>query len=666
MDDDLTASHWDDVLSPSTKFGTASAIPSHLGNQFADLNLDDPHRDNEPDEEEEEEDQDEQEDENETGGYGDHHGYGSSSYGGVGSNLNQQNQAELDQIHELRKEELKEQKSALMSELTEGSAFEDLESSVASPSKVSSSDPLFADRGKVLTESNATEPSPSEQHHSPKKASQLKGSQFRAQRTRRYTSSTVVKQLKEETGVVDPLTDLASKPEVDEAEPSSAPHDKANDLVKESNAPLYDIKQENADERQSEISQPISDTASDHSKLKRRPSSSGAEIAVGNPVKVGDITNAHIVYSIETRNLQLSPAEEPQENRFTVTRRYRDFCWVYKQLQISHPGKIIPPPPSKKTYIGRFNENFIENRRLSLEKMLQKISKIQSLSTDPSFVIFLTSEDFARDSKERERSGGVVLDDSGEPESDGASTNAVVTGSGTGGFMSSLFSIPAKLPEPDSYFSKKKAYIEDLEHNLRTFHRSLELIAGQRLEIVGVTEEIATIIDELADLEISKATSLLLKAFAEIHMKLKDNLDRVNLQDQLTLGFTIEEYLRIIGSVKYIFETRTKTYNQYHTFQQDLIKKEDSLNRASHKAKSEKYNILKFEVDNLRQKTTQFEKSFNAISETIKEEMDNFEMERVDDFRNSVEIYIESSIESQKEAIELWETFYERQHLDQI
>lgn len=76
--------------------------------------------------------------------------------------------------------------------------------------------------------------------------------------------------------------------------------------------------------------------------------------------------------------------------------------------------------------------------------------------------------------------------------------------------------------------------------------------------------------------------------------------------------------------------------------------------------------MLQFEVDKLKQKTEQFEKSFNSISEIIKEEMENFELERISDFRNSVEIYVESMIESQKEAIELWETLYERQQLDKI
>lgn len=81
---------------------------------------------------------------------------------------------------------------------------------------------------------------------------------------------------------------------------------------------------------------------------------------------------------------------------------------------------------------------------------------------------------------------------------------------------------------------------------------------------------------------------------------------------------------------------------------------------------NDKAGNLNFEVDKLRAKVQTFEKKFNLISETIKSELERFEFEKIDDFRNSVEIFIESSIESQKEAIELWETFYERENLSEI
>ena len=306
--------------------------------------------------------------------------------------------------------------------------------------------------------------------------------------------------------------------------------------------------------------------------------------------------------------------------------------------------------------------------------MLSKISHSPSLQEDPDFIMFLVSEDFGNESKEREKLSGsgasLQNDEFLDNDSNTSNTDSapVTVGNNTGGFMSSIFSMSQKIEEPDEYFIQKKEYIESLEHNLRVFYKSIELINNQRQEMAGLVDEISLTIDELASLEILKITTDLLSSFSDVQLKLKENLDRINLQDQLTLGFTIEEYLRIIGSIKYVFESRSKIYQQYYNFNQDYIKKQAQLNKLNKKFKvqNDKAGNLNFEVDKLRAKVQTFEKKFNLISETIKSELERFEFEKIDDFRNSVEIFIESSIESQKEAIELWETFYERENLSEI
>lgn len=662
MDEDLTASHWDDVLAPSQSQFSSSAY-NEFGNRFGTLGLDNPHKDDDDEDDNDNSDNDANDGEENVPA-------ATSVPTDQFASASVFNQAEIDQLNEIQREERKEKSSNLLTELTHGVDGSDLEATLQSPTKVEPSDSLFSDRGTPL-KVPVGDTRQSEIVTSPTKSANLKNGKFKATRSRRYPSRTVVKHLKERNGdALDPLGPLGG----------DGPSDSINEnplvtrgttLVQEANAPLYDIEPENEQETAIMVNGELPPKAD---KPTRSNDSNNLEITVGDPVKVGDITNAHIVYSLRTRNKNDKSLHFPRTLDFvTVSRRYRDFRWIYHQLQNNHPGRIIPPPPTKQTYIGRFNESFIENRRLSLEKMLTKISKVPDFADDQDFVMFLTSEDFANESKERERISGSgasshpdSLDDDSESGSLSSSSAApLVSGTAAGSFMSSLFSMSTKVPEPDAYFSKKKAYIEDLEHNLKTFYKSLELIATQRVEIIGVTEEISVTIDALADLEILKATSELLGEFAEVHLKLRENLDRVNLLDQLTLGFTIEEYLRVIGSVKYVFEARSKIYQQYITFKNDLAKKQESLDRLNSKYKSsvDKINILTFEVDKLKQKVAQSEKSFNAISDTIKIEIDNFEIEKIEDFRNSVEIFIESSIESQKQSIELWETFYDRQNL---
>lgn len=679
MDEDLTASHWESVLLPLRKFDTADA--PDLGEQFTGLNIFGPQNDSNNEDQESSHHLDEENDQDDESEHQSEHqntefalGLGFGAQSGIFPET--RNQDEAEQLEELRREERQEKSTLLLNHLTQS---DDPVLEAPKSPKITKSDSLFGNQESPikLSETNGSSES---SYPPPKGPLHLKNSQVVAPRSRRYSPKTVVRHLQSPTQddpISDPLGPLGGPTNTSRDDISELQRvNKADQLVQESNAPLYNIERTQQEEQ---LQQSLSEHQTEHTdKLDTETSTNkdnnDLDISVGDPIKVGDITTAHIVYTIKTKNLNKESSHFPQEvETASVSRRYRDFRWIYHQLQSNHPGRIVPPPPSKQTYIGRFNENFIENRRYSLEKMLSKISKIPYFANDADFVMFLTSDNFLNDLKERERISGSgasatrndSLDNDNTDSLSGSSGMPLVSGTSAGGFMSSLFSIPTRLPEPDEYFTKKKTYIEDLEHNLKTLYKSLELIAGQRLEIVGVIEEIAVAVDELADLEILKTTSELLDAFAQVQRKIKENLDRVNIQDNLTLGFTIEEYLRIIGSVKFILETRTKIFQQYHSFKQEYLKKQESLERLQHKYKSsiDKINLLKFEVDKLSQKTEYYENSFNSISETIKEEIDNFEMEKIKDFRNSVEIYIESAIESQKEAIELWETFYERHNL---
>ncbi|CAH2353485.1 vacuolar protein sorting-associated protein 5 [[Candida] railenensis] len=685
--DDLTASHWDDVLTtPSVPFGSV-----HINAAFENGFQDDPlnqqssngeHNGDSEDDDEEDEGEVQEQNRGVHSQFNDlsiHH----SSYG-VGANNH--NDAEADQLAELAKEERKEHRSNLLSELTEGA---DIEESIApsSPGPKNPSESLFKDTTSPLkVKESSLLQSPSASNNNNSNASDLGKSRLFT-RARRYNSKTIVENLNN-----NPLGPLGSE-QAHESESSGNVRDQ---LLKEVESPLYKIPKEATKEGKLEdlrhpiIPRPTAAPTSSSNTANNDESAASAftnnlDITVGDPMKVGDITTAHIVYTIYVKKKNVAAEEGAEEGASAfpsspepVSRRYRDFRWIYHQLQNNHPGIIIPPPPTKQTYIGRFNESFIENRRLSLEKMLTKISNLPSIYNDPDFVMFLTSPNFTNEAKERERLSGSEasnqnddsLDSTGNHSNSDMNSSILLDepSSAGSGFMSSLFSISNKVNEPNDLIKDKKTYIEDLEYNLRNFFKSLELIGTQRNEIIILVEEISNLTEELSSLEISKKTTDLLAEFSEIHLKLKDNLDRTNLQDQLTLGFTIEEYLRIIGSIKYVFSTRLKIYNKYQTSEQELYKKQSSFDKfvKKYKSQSEKINLMKFEIDKLEAKTLKFKQQFTVISETITNELERFEFEKIDDFRNSVEIFIESSIESQKEAIELWETFYERQNLGEV
>jgi sorting nexin-1/2 len=121
-------------------------------------------------------------------------------------------------------------------------------------------------------------------------------------------------------------------------------------------------------------------------------------IYVGDPHKVGDLTSSHTEYSVTTK----TTSKGYRNPEFTVSRRYRDFLWLYTQLHNNNPGVIIPPPPEKQA-VGRFEADFVESRRAALERMLSKSATHPILQHDGDLKLFLESEAFNVDIKNKER-----------------------------------------------------------------------------------------------------------------------------------------------------------------------------------------------------------------------------------------------------------------------
>ena len=63
---------------------------------------------------------------------------------------------------------------------------------------------------------------------------------------------------------------------------------------------------------------------------------------------------------------------------------------------MNNPGVIVPPVPEKNPF-GRFDNLFVQQRRLALEICIQKIANHPILAKDPDLKLFLESDNFALD-----------------------------------------------------------------------------------------------------------------------------------------------------------------------------------------------------------------------------------------------------------------------------
>jgi len=84
------------------------------------------------------------------------------------------------------------------------------------------------------------------------------------------------------------------------------------------------------------------------------------------------------------------------QTSFSVLRRYSDFLWLYETLSSNNPGVVVPPVPEKSPF-GRFDDQFVRQRRTALENCINKIANHPVLCKDADLKLFLESDTFSLD-----------------------------------------------------------------------------------------------------------------------------------------------------------------------------------------------------------------------------------------------------------------------------
>ncbi|KAK2797217.1 Vacuolar protein sorting-associated protein 5 [Onygenales sp. PD_10] len=361
------------------------------------------------------------------------------------------------------------------------------------------------------------------------------------------------------------------------------------------------------------------------------------DITVGDPHKVGDITSSHIVYQVRTK----TTSKAYRQPEFSVSRRYRDFLWLYNSLHSNNPGVVVPPPPEKQA-VGRFDTNFVESRRAALERMLNKTAAHPILQHDGDLKIFLESDTFNLDVKNKENR---------EPD----------LGQSKGMFSSLGISVGGggKFIEHDDWFHDRKIYLDALETQLKGLMKAIDTVVQQRKGLAEAANDFSASLHSLATVELSPTLSGPLEGLSDVQLRIKELYERQAQQDVLTLGITIDEYIRLIGSVKMAFTQRQKSFHTWHAAESELQKRKNAQDKLLRQGKSQqdRLNQAGADVADAERKVHQTRLLFEDMGRVMRNELEKFEKEKVEDFKSGVETFLESAVEAQKELIELWETF---------
>lgn len=195
-------------------------------------------------------------------------------------------------------------------------------------------------------------------------------------------------------------------------------------------------------------------------------------------------------------------------------------------------------------------------------------------------------------------------------------------------------------------------YLDALENQLKALLKAMDTVVTQRKGMSEAAGDFSASLHALSTVELSPSLSGPLEGLSDLQIRIKELYDRQAQQDVLTLGITIDEYIRLIGSIKTAFGSRQKSYHAWSAAEQDMQKRKSTQEKLLRQGKTQQDRLTQVqgEVADTERKVHQARLLFEDMGRLMRVELERFEREKVEDFKSAVETFLESAVEAQKEV----------------
>ena len=268
--------------------------------------------------------------------------------------------------------------------------------------------------------------------------------------------------------------------------------------------------------------------------------------------------------------------------------------------------------------------------------MLNKTASHPVLQHDGDLKIFLESDAFNMDVKHREHK------EPGLGESKGM-FSSIGFGVASGG----------KFIEHDDWFHERKIYLDALENQLKALLKAIDTVVTQRKALAEAAGDFSASLHALSTVELSPSLSNPLEGLSDLQLRIRELYERQAQQDVLTLGITVDEYIRLISSIKMAFSQRQKSFHAWQHADGELSKRKNTLEKMLRQGKTQqdRLNQLQADVGDGERRCHQARLLFEDMGRLMRGELERFEREKVEDFKSGVETFLEGAVEAQKEVI---------------
>ncbi|KAL6927958.1 hypothetical protein ACO0SA_004581 [Hanseniaspora valbyensis] len=201
--------------------------------------------------------------------------------------------------------------------------------------------------------------------------------------------------------------------------------------------------------------------------------------------------------------------------------------------------------------------------------------------------------------------------------------------------------------EPDSFFDKAEDCWDSLFVELKNLDTALKNLKESKEKSNSDLHRLADILQKLANSNITETLNKLYESFSNVQLEVSSVIKRSSDLEKIILSDYVQDQLRSLNN-------STSIFNQRYKIGCILVLLEWIVtNKKFGKEILEGENLKKWE-----QRYTSVKMKWREIGVTIKKQLYKFDVTRVIEFRNCIEIYVETCKEQQKELIEIWETFY--------
>jgi sorting nexin-1/2 len=194
--------------------------------------------------------------------------------------------------------------------------------------------------------------------------------------------------------------------------------------------------------------------------------------------------------------------------------------------------------------------------------------------------------------------------------------------------------------------------LDALENQLKALLKAMDTVVSQRKGMAEAAGDFSASLHALSAVELSASLSGPLQGLSDLQIRIKELYDRQAQQDVLTLGITIDEYIRLIGSIKQAFSQRQKAYHSWHAAESEMQKRKSTHEKLLRQGKTQQDRLVQVqaEVGDAERKVHQSRLLFEDMGRLMRGELERFEREKVEDFKSAVETFLESAVEAQKEV----------------